>query len=190
MPSLVRIHSGHYSHPQMSTALGGGRRDISLRNYSVSCSVILTLQPHRPQPARLLCPWNSLGKNTGVVSHSLLQGIFPTQRLSTGLLPCMWILYLLSHQGSPFNKPELPACFPQIKLTRVLLNTLYNQKGQMIMPLSWSVITRSFHSLFFSVLSQTLYFNSCSISCLHQKIQLLQKDKYVCSIALVLLFSH
>ena len=28
---------------------------------------------------RLLCPWNSLGKNTGVGSHSLLQGIFPIQ---------------------------------------------------------------------------------------------------------------
>ena len=28
-------------------------------------------------PARLLCPWNSPGKNTGVGSHSLLQGIFP-----------------------------------------------------------------------------------------------------------------
>ena len=30
-------------------------------------------------PARLLCPWNSPGKNTGVGCHSLLQGIFPTQ---------------------------------------------------------------------------------------------------------------
>ena len=30
----------------------------------------------------LLCPWNSPGKNTGVGSHSLLQGIFPTQGLN------------------------------------------------------------------------------------------------------------
>ena len=28
---------------------------------------------------RLFYPWNSLGKNTGVNSHSLLQGIFPSQ---------------------------------------------------------------------------------------------------------------
>ena len=28
---------------------------------------------------RLLCPWDSPGKNTGMDSHSLLQGIFPTQ---------------------------------------------------------------------------------------------------------------
>ena len=32
-----------------------------------------------------LCPWNSPGKNTGVGSHSLLQGIFPTQGSNSGL---------------------------------------------------------------------------------------------------------
>ena len=32
-------------------------------------------------------------KNTGVDSLSLLQGIFPTQELNQGLLPCRWILY-------------------------------------------------------------------------------------------------
>ena len=31
------------------------------------------------QPSRLLCPWDSPGKNTGVGYHFLLQGIFPTQ---------------------------------------------------------------------------------------------------------------
>ena len=46
-------------------------------------------------------PWNSPGQNTGVGSPSLLQGIFLTQGLNPGLLQCPWILYLLSHQGSP-----------------------------------------------------------------------------------------
>ena len=32
-----------------------------------------TLQPHRWQPTRLRCPWNSPGKNTGVGCHFLLQ---------------------------------------------------------------------------------------------------------------------
>ena len=41
------------------------------------------------QPARLLCPWNSPGKNTRVGCYFLLQGIFPTQ----GSNPCL--LYLL-----------------------------------------------------------------------------------------------
>ena len=35
---------------------------------------------------RLLCPWDSPGKNTGAGCHGLLQGIFPTQRLNPGLL--------------------------------------------------------------------------------------------------------
>ena len=46
-----------------------------------------------------LCPWNSPGMNTGVGSHSLLQGIFPTQGSNPGLLHCRQILYCLSHQG-------------------------------------------------------------------------------------------
>ena len=29
-------------------------------------------------PTKLLCPWDSPGKNTGVGCHFLLQGIFPT----------------------------------------------------------------------------------------------------------------
>ena len=59
------------------------------------------MRPHRQQPTRLLCPWNSPDKTTGVVCHSLLQGIFPTEGSNSGLLHCRWILYQLSHQGSP-----------------------------------------------------------------------------------------
>ena len=33
----------------------------------------LTLQTHRRQPTRLLCPWDSPGKNTVVGCHFLLQ---------------------------------------------------------------------------------------------------------------------
>ena len=55
-----------------------------------------TLRPHGPDS-----PWNSPGQNTGVGSPSLLQGIFPTQGLNPGLPHCGWILYQLSHTGSP-----------------------------------------------------------------------------------------
>ena len=44
---------------------------------------------------------DSPGKNIGVGCLALLQGIFPTQGLNPGLLHCRWILYHLSHQGSP-----------------------------------------------------------------------------------------
>ena len=64
---------------------------------SESYSVVSnSLRPHG-----LYSPWNSPGKNTGVGSLSLLQGIFPSQGSNPGLLHCGWILYQLSHQGSP-----------------------------------------------------------------------------------------
>ena len=40
-------------------------------------------------------------QNIGVGTLSLLQGIFPTQGLNPGLPHCRWILYQLSHKGSP-----------------------------------------------------------------------------------------
>ena len=52
--------------------------------------------------ARLLCPWDSAGKNTEVGYHALLLRIFPTQESNPGPLSCRWILYHLSHQGSPW----------------------------------------------------------------------------------------
>ena len=50
---------------------------------------------------------DSPDKNTGVSCHAL-QGIFPTQGSNPGLLHCRWILYHLSHQGSPDY--EFPCC--------------------------------------------------------------------------------
>ena len=61
----------------------------TLRTYNkcVPRSVLSnSLQPHGLYPTRLLCLWNSPGKNTGVGSHCLPQGIFPTQGLNLHLL--------------------------------------------------------------------------------------------------------
>ena len=66
----------------------------------VTQSCLTLWGPHGLQPTRLLCPWDSPGQNTGVGSHSLLQGIFPTQGGNPGLLRCRQILYYLNHQGS------------------------------------------------------------------------------------------
>ena len=54
-----------------------------------------------PWTVRLLCPWNSPGKNIGVWSHSLLQGIFLTQGLNPDLLHYRQTFYHLTHQGIP-----------------------------------------------------------------------------------------
>ena len=54
-------------------------------------------------------PWNSLGQNTGVDSHSLLQRIFPSQGSNPSLPHCRRILYQLSHKVSP-RTLEWAAC--------------------------------------------------------------------------------
>ena len=58
-----------------------------------------SLRPHELLPTRLLSPWNSPGKNTGVNWHSLLQEIFPTKGLTLGPFPSpilkFWPLRLL-----------------------------------------------------------------------------------------------
>ena len=46
-----------------------------------------------PWTTRILCPWDSPGKNTRVGCHALLQGLFLTRALNLGLLCCRWILY-------------------------------------------------------------------------------------------------
>ena len=65
-----------------------------------------SFQPHGLQPARLLCSWNSPGKNTRVGCHALLQGIFPTQGSNLHLFCSLhWQTdsIPLSHQRSPIN---------------------------------------------------------------------------------------
>ena len=50
-----------------------------------------------PWTARVLCPGNSPGQNTGVGSRSLLQRLFLTQRSNPGLLHCRQIFHHLSY---------------------------------------------------------------------------------------------
>ena len=45
-----------------------------------------SLWPHGLQPSKFLCPWEFPGNTTGVCSHFLLQGIFPTQGLNPSVL--------------------------------------------------------------------------------------------------------
>ena len=63
---------------------------------------------------RLPCPLGSRGKNTGVGCHSLLQGIFPTQRIES-MSPVLQLQadsLRLSHQGSPGPPGTSPSPFP------------------------------------------------------------------------------
>ena len=72
------------------------------------------------QSARLLCSWDSLGKNTRVGGHALLQGIFPTQGSNQCLLsPCHWQMGSL---------PLVPSQKPQTESYHIrchLINATY-----------------------------------------------------------------
>ena len=57
--------------------------------------VSYSLRPHSPPGSSV--HGDSPGKNTGVGSHALLQGIFPTQGSNPGLPNCRQILYGVRH---------------------------------------------------------------------------------------------
>ena len=91
-PGLLHCRQTLYRLSHQGSPLGAFGSRFSLVQL---CATLWTV------PARLLCPWDSPGKNTGVSCHVLLQGIFPTQGSNPGLLHCRQTLYRLSHQGSP-----------------------------------------------------------------------------------------
>ena len=74
----------------------------------LSLSRVRLLQP-RLEPARLLCPWHSPGKNSSVGSHAFLQGIFLTQGSKPGLLHCRQVRHHLSHWGA-HGRPQTAVC--------------------------------------------------------------------------------
>ena len=69
-----------------------------------------------------VCPWDSLGKNTGLGSQSFLQGIFLNQESNLGLSHCRQILYHTSHQGSPENIKHLSIKFVHLMWAQFLIS--------------------------------------------------------------------
>ena len=78
---------------------------------SVASGTSNSLPPYGPQPARLLCPWDSPGKNTGGGRPALLQGIFPMQGWTQ----------VSSTAGALFTtEPPGKSCFNAYTLANVL----------------------------------------------------------------------
>ena len=71
------------------------------------------------------------GKNTGVHSCSLFQGIFPTQGPNPGLPPCRRILHHLSDQGSPLlshQKNEIMSFSAMLMDLEIIILSQVSQK--------------------------------------------------------------
>ena len=92
-----------------------------------SLQLCLTLQPHGMQTASFLCPWVFPGKNTGVGSHFLLQGIFLTQ----GSNPC-----LLSPDSAGRFFTTAPPGKPVCGLLRTTSHILYSSSCPFLCLLS------------------------------------------------------
>ena len=100
---VARIHRAQT--PVEARDLKTADLKISGQMLTLSHTVVSdSLRPHGLQPARLLCPWDSPGKNTGAGCHFLFQGIFPTQG------PKQHLLLLLHSQADslPLEPPGKP----------------------------------------------------------------------------------
>ena len=69
--------------------------------YVCAQSCLILSIPKECSPPGSSVHGDSPGKNPGLGCHVLLQRIFPTQGLNLSLAHYRWILYHLSHQGSP-----------------------------------------------------------------------------------------
>ena len=67
-----------------------------------------TLLHYGLQPIRLICPWDSPGKDIGVGCHALLQGIFPTQ----GSNLCLLCLLRWQASSLPLASPGKLSTWP------------------------------------------------------------------------------
>ena len=69
----------------------------------LSHSVVSNSATPWTQPTRLLCPWDSPGKNTGVGCHFPLQGIFPGFKHASPMSPALpGILFTSEQPGEQF----------------------------------------------------------------------------------------
>ena len=123
LDQLHLISSGIRSWRMGTPALG--------ESETVRRSVVFhSLRPHGLQPAGLLCPQDSPGKNTGVGCHALLQRIFLTQgsNLCRGFLHSKQILYVCATREALGGKRPLkisqrnPQCTFMWNLQHIPLN--------------------------------------------------------------------
>ena len=110
--------------PQRATQMVHGTHGASELLLLSHFSRVRLCDPRDGSPTRLLRPWDSPDKNTGVGCHFLLQGIYPTQGSNQGLLHCRGILYCLSHQAAL----QIIKCFTNV--VRIIIISNYYQSFQ------------------------------------------------------------
>ena len=102
IPGLGRYPEGENGNPLQYSCLGNPMDRGACQAYSPTLCLIAESCPTPCDPMDYTVH-EILGQNTEVGSHSLLQGIFPTQGWNPGLPHCRRILYQLSHHGSNYT---------------------------------------------------------------------------------------
>ena len=82
---------------------------------------------------RLLCPWDSPGKSTGMGCHALLQ---PRDQTSVSYVSCIGrgVLYHEHHLGSPYGHVCVCVLFQVLFLYRLLQDIEYSYLWQLYIP--------------------------------------------------------
>ena len=102
---------------------------ISVQNYVCVCKSVMSnsVTPSTVALARLLCPWNSPGKNTRVGTHPLLQGNLPHPEIKPRF-PALKMDSLQSElPGKPIQNYRTDSCLSWVP--RLTLLDLYEQIG-------------------------------------------------------------
>ena len=91
-------------------------------NWKWSYSVMSdSLRPHGLQPTRLLCPWDFLGKSTGVGRHCLLHTIFLDSTCMCSVIDICFSLSDLFHvrcRLAPLSLGQIEVTWPWHEQTR------------------------------------------------------------------------
>ena len=86
-----------------------------------------SLWPYALGPTRLLCAWDSPGKNTGVDCYALLWGIYLTQGSNLGLPLCRQILYCLRHQAINIAMNTIRCLIPFMQHSQMQHQEMWSQ---------------------------------------------------------------
>ena len=122
-----------------------------------------SVRPHRWQPTRLLCPWDSPGKNTGVGCHFLLQCIkVKVKSLSrVQLLATPWTAAYQAPLSMGFSRQEYWSGVPLPSLSQRTNNVYFLQ--HLLADILLRIRASLFHIFSFTMDSWILFIIQCII---------------------------
>ena len=134
-----------------------------------------SLRPYRPQLPRVLCPWDSPGKNIGVGCHSILQGSFP---ILGSNLPSLLGLWHWQEGSLPLAPPGKPRYTVQICKYIQKREIFYNEMTSNLFLQHWQPLRwKEYHLLNYEIKNNQKRRQIQDLASLMHVIMLLQKTQ-------------